>query len=222
MRRKSVPRTSQANDELPASRRPLRGRIVARTWACVGQSLTIFAGCRSRDRRMSVHYSVRTREHMIRNERLTSSLEGEFVVFLIGLRINSPVKVHKWWPVARAMPRMIQELCRQPELGFIHAEMWFSRTTIMVQYWRSMEQLLSYAKSKTALHLPAWRAFNKSVGTNGSVGIWHETYAASPGTYENVYVNMPPFGLGKAGTLCPASDGKQSAAGRLSVGNDAL
>jgi hypothetical protein len=60
------------------------------------------------------------------------------------------------------------------------------------------------------------------VGTNGSVGIWHETYAVSPGTYENVYVNMPPFGLGKAGNLHPASGGRQSAAGRLSAGKNAL
>ena len=44
------------------------------------------------------------------------------------------------------MPRMIKELYRHPELGFIHAEMWFSRTIILLQYWRSMEQLLAYAK----------------------------------------------------------------------------
>lgn len=157
---------------------------------------------------------------MIRNERLTTSLEGGFVVFLIGMRINSPLKVHKWWPVARAMPRMVKELYRQPELGFIHAEMWFSRTTILVQYWRSMDQLLAYARSKNAQHLPAWQAFNKAIGTDGSVGIWHETYAASPGSYENVYVNMPPFGLGRAGALHPASGRKQSAAGRLGAGKD--
>jgi hypothetical protein len=78
--------------------------------------------------------------------------------------------------------------------------------------------LLAYAKSKTAEHLPAWRAFNRSVGTDGSVGIWHETYLVSPGTYENVYVNMPPFGLGKAGTLQPATGGKQSALDRLRGG----
>lgn len=106
---------------------------------------------------------------MIRHQRVTSSLEGDFVVFLIGLRINEPLKVHKWWPVVRAMPRMLEEPHRQPELGFIHAEMCFSRTTIMVQYWRSMQQLLAYAKNKNAEHLPAWQAFNKAVGTNGSV-----------------------------------------------------
>ena len=106
---------------------------------------------------------------------------------------------------------------RQPDLGFIHAEMWFSRTFIIVQYWRSMEQLLDYATNRTAQHLPAWQEFNKTVGTDGAVGIWHETYAASAGSYENVYVNMPAFGLGKAGTLQAAVAGKQSAAGRLRV-----
>lgn len=159
---------------------------------------------------------------MIRTERLTANLEGEFVVFLIGMRINQPLKVHKWVPVVRAMPRMIEELYRQPELGFIHAEMWFSRTTIMVQYWRSIDRLLAYARNKSAAHLPAWQAFNKSVGTDGSVGIWHETYSASPGTYENIYANMPPFGLGKAGTLQSAAGARKSAAGRLGVVEDAL
>jgi hypothetical protein len=53
------------------------------------------------------------------------------------------------------------------------------------------------------------------VGTDGTVGIWHETYLARPGSYENVYVNMPAFGLGKAGTLVEAKAGLQTAAGRL-------
>lgn len=157
---------------------------------------------------------------MLHTERLTACMEGEFVVFLIGMRINQPLKVHKWLPVVRAMPRMLTELHQQPELGFVHAEMWFSRTTIMVQYWRSMDQLLAYAKSKTAAHLPAWQAFNQAIGTDGSVGIWHETYAASPGSYESVYVNMPAFGLGKAGSLQPAAGGRQSASGRLRAARD--
>lgn len=153
----------------------------------------------------------------IRPERLTATLEGDFVVFLIGMRINHPWKLHQWLPVAQAMPRMLRELYQQPELGFLHAETWFARTIIVVQYWRSMEQLLAYAKNRDAAHLPAWKAFNQRVGTNGAVGIWHETYAASAGSYENVYVNMPAFGLGQAGVLQPASGGRQSAAGRMRV-----
>lgn len=152
---------------------------------------------------------------MIHRERMTAKLDGEFVIFLIGMRINAPLKVHKWLPVATAMPKMIKELQAQPDLGFMHAEMWFARTTIMVQYWRSLDQLLAYAKNRQATHLPAWHAFNKAVGTDGTVGIWHETYIAGPGCYENIYVNMPPFGLGGIAPLSAASGGKQAAADRI-------
>lgn len=112
--------------------------------------------------------------------RMTAELDREIVVFLIGMRINSLWKVHQWWPVARAMPRMIRELSAQPELGFLHAEQWFGRTTIMVQYWQSFDHLETYAKNRDHVHLPAWAAFNRHVGNNGDVGIWHETYRLSP------------------------------------------
>lgn len=152
---------------------------------------------------------------MIRRERLTAQVDGDFVVFLIGMRINNFAKPHKWLPVVRAMPRMIKELHRRPESGFLAAETWFARTIIVVQYWRSLEQLLAYAKDRNSEHLPAWRDFNKAVGVDGTVGIWHETYLVPSGNYENVYVNMPRFGLGRAGELNAASGGKQSAAGRM-------
>ena len=154
---------------------------------------------------------------MIRNERLAASFDGPFVVFMIGMRINNVLKIHKWLPVATAMPRMLRELYSHPELGFVHAEAWFGRTTIMVQYWRSMEHLLAYARNKDAEHLPAWRDFNRAVGTDGSVGIWHETYLASLGTYENIYVNMPLFGLGKAGSVYGATGHRELAAARLAA-----
>ena len=90
-----------------------------------------------------------------------------------------------------------------------------------MQIWRSMDPLMAYATSKTSEHLPAWQAFNRSVGTDGSVGIWHETYSVSTWRYESVDVNMPAFGLGRAGALHPASGGRQSAAGRLGAGKAA-
>lgn len=152
---------------------------------------------------------------MVHKSRFTARMDGEFAVFLIGMRINNPLLVHKWLPVAMAMPRMLKELYTHPELGLLSHEMWFSRTVILVQYWRSLDALLAYAKAKNAQHLPAWQAFNQSIGTDGSVGIWHETYKAGPGSYENVYANMPAFGLGKAGKLVEAKSGLQSASGRL-------
>jgi len=148
-------------------------------------------------------------------QRMTGRIDGEFVVFLIGMRINRWWKVLRWLRVALAMPRMIRELIQHPELGFLGAEQWFGRTTIMVSYWRSMDQLMQYARSRTAQHLPAWRAFNRLIGTNGDVGIWHETYRVRPGDYESVYVNMPSFGVGKVGALVEASGRREHAAGRL-------
>jgi hypothetical protein len=154
---------------------------------------------------------------MIHKDRMTATLDGDFVVFLIGMRVNQPWKIHKWAPVATAMPRMLRELYAHPDLGLLHHEMWFARTFLMVQYWRSMDQLMAYAKNKDSEHLPAWRDFHRRIGFDGSVGIWHETYAVGPGRFETVYANMPPFGLAKAGTLIPARGVREGAAGRLAA-----
>jgi Monooxygenase af470-like len=35
--------------------------------------------------------------------RMTAEVDGDFVVFMIGMRINKPWKLHKWIPVMRAM-----------------------------------------------------------------------------------------------------------------------
>ena len=52
-------------------------------------------------------------------ERVTAEIEGDFVVFLIGMRVNRIWKLHKWLPVFFAMPRMLIELRKNPESGFI-------------------------------------------------------------------------------------------------------
>src|SRR6476469_1932241 len=105
-------------------------------------------------------------------KRMCGEIEGEFVVFLIGARINKPWKVWKWWPVATAMPRMLAELQARPELGLLHARQSFGLGSAMViQYWRSFEHLEAYAKQRDLAHLPAWQAFNKAVASDGDVGI---------------------------------------------------
>ena len=50
-----------------------------------------------------------------------------------------------------------------------------------------------------------------------AVGIWHETYLVREGEYETVYDNTPPIGLGKAGTIYPATERRRTAAGRLGL-----
>jgi hypothetical protein len=44
----------------------------------------------------------------------------------------------------------------------------------------------------------AWKKFNQAIGADGSVGVWHETYAVDPDQFESVYANMPRFGLARA------------------------
>ena len=151
----------------------------------------------------------------IRAERVTAEIGDEVVVFLIGMRINKLWKVHKWLPVARAMGRMLKELQVEPDAGLIGVESFGLANGVLVQYWRSFEQLESYAVDKAREHAPAWAAFNKAVASNGDVGIWHETYRVRPGDYECVYNNMPPFGLAKATRTVPATGRKESAPGRL-------
>jgi hypothetical protein len=132
--------------------------------------------------------------------RYTARMEGPFVVFLIGMRVNQLWALHKWVPVARAMPPMLRELYANKESGFISAEFYVTwRGVATVQYWRSFDQLHAYAHARDAKHLPAWAAFNRSVGSDGSVGIWHETYQVAAGRYECVYANMPRWGLAVAG-----------------------
>jgi hypothetical protein len=145
--------------------------------------------------------------------RMTVEVEGDFVVFLIGMRINKPWKVHQWLPVFLAMPRMLKELQGQPDSGFLGYT--FS-LGVIVQYWRSFERLETYARNRDGEHWPAWVAFNTKIGNSrGDVGIWHETYRVRAGEYEAVYSGMPPIGLGKVGTLVPASGRRESARGRL-------
>ena len=149
-------------------------------------------------------------------ERVCAEVEGDIVVFLIGMRINKLWKLWKWLPIAAAMPRMLKELAAHPELGLLSARGYLgTRDLISVQYWRSAEHLQAYAHASNKQHLPAWQAFNRAVGTGGDVGIWHETYVVPAGHSESVYANMPRYGLGLAGAVFPAKGQRASASKRL-------
>ena len=149
-------------------------------------------------------------------ERVCAEVEGDVVVFLIGMRINKLWKVWKWLPVVVAMPRMLKELAAQPETGMLAARGSYGlRNLSVLQYWKSAEHLQAYARNSDKTHLPAWQAFNRNVGTGGDVGIWHETYVVPQGHSESVYVNMPRHGLGLAGAVFPAKGQRATAAKRL-------
>ena len=70
-------------------------------------------------------------------------------------------------PLIRAMGGMIRELSVRPELGFLGGKAWFGRTIVLIQYWRSFEDLEAYARAKDLSHVPAWAAFNRKIGNDG-------------------------------------------------------
>ncbi len=47
------------------------------------------------------------------------------------MRVNRIWAFHKWFPVAIAMPRMLAELRRKPELGMLGGEMWGEAWTLL-------------------------------------------------------------------------------------------
>lgn len=132
--------------------------------------------------------------------RWTARLDPEdtegIVLFLIGMRVN------KWWRLDQylwiflSMGKMLAYLGQHEESGLLGARNWFGRTTMQVGYWRSMEHLVTFATDRDAPHMPAWLRFYKRASASGAVGIWHETYVVKPGGFENIYANMPRFGMG--------------------------
>jgi hypothetical protein len=136
-------------------------------------------------------------------------------VFLIGMRANRWWKVAKVSQAARAMPRMLQHLARDPDAGMLGFEQGFGRTSILVSYWESPEHLRKFAADRDAPHLEPWRRFMKEVSGTGDIGIWHETYQVPAAGIETVYSGMPAFGLAKATAMVPIGPGTNTAKQRM-------
>ncbi len=120
-----------------------------------------------------------------------------------------------------AMGPMLRSLYQHPEHGFLGVEMYYNlRGIVLIQYWRSFEDLEKFARDKSEPHLSAWKRFNKAIGSDGSVGIWHETYLVNAGKYEALYGNMPVFGLAAATKHVPAVGRRETARRRLGGENE--
>ena len=137
----------------------------------------------------------------INKQRMVPVIEEPFVVFLVGMRINKFWKVHKWLPLYLKMSKIAKELSNMPDIGFMGHESWMGNPRLIIQYWRSYDELQAYARSKDATHFPTWVSFNETIGRSADIGIWHEVYVIEPGHCEAVYTHMPAFGLGKATRL---------------------
>lgn len=150
--------------------------------------------------------------------RRTADVDEPMAVFLIGMRVNRLLHARSWWWVSQSMPRMLRALAEDPELGLLHVENFTrGRTSLAVQYWRSVEHLMAFANDRDNPHLAAWRRFNQQLRDNDDVGIWHETYVVTPGAWEGMYVNMPPFGMGAALGDVPVGGSRTRAAQHMAA-----
>lgn len=131
--------------------------------------------------------------------RWTAEIDGDFVVFIIGAKPNSPrfVRFLKDLGGRKGMQSMLDYLMAHPEKGLLGYQQ--HGLTVTVQYWRSFEHLEAFAKNTDDPHLEVWRNYWKRVGKSTRTGIWHETFLVKGGQYEAIYGNMPQFGLAKAG-----------------------
>ncbi|QIG42202.1 DUF4188 domain-containing protein [Nocardioides anomalus] len=141
-------------------------------------------------------------------------IEGDFVVFLIGARLDprNPIRSLRDLGGRRGMPAMLRYLTEHPEKGPLGYESY--GLTMSVQYWRSFEHLERFARDESDPHLQVWRDYWKRVGNDPRSGIWHETFLVRAGEYEAVYGNMPPHGLARASEVVPIGT-DSSARGRL-------
>jgi hypothetical protein len=152
--------------------------------------------------------------------RYTAHTEDPFVVFLIGMRINHLWAIHKWLPVLRALAPMIITLNRHPEKGYLGGySLAGIRGPVMVQFWRSFQDLERFARSPADPHLAAWQQFNRTLQGDQSVGIFHETYLVGPGQFEAIYGSMPRFGLAQAFEHKPVQRGSSTARERIQPSN---
>ena len=151
----------------------------------------------------------------IAGRRMRAEIDGDFVVFLIGARFNSKLHLYRTFldlGGRRGLMHMLEYLIADPDKGLLGFQP-LGLTTV-VQYWRSFDHLEAFARNEDDPHLAVWRDYWKRVGRDGRSGIWHETYLVRAGEYESIYGNMPPFGLGKAGTLAPLA-GSSTARSRI-------
>jgi hypothetical protein len=150
----------------------------------------------------------------IRRGRYGAEIDGDFVVFLIGARLNSPTRVLQsvvdLGGRRHGMQAMLQSLVADPEKGLLGYRMGFP---VIVQYWRSFEHLEAFARDPGDLHRPTWLAWYRR-SPQGRTGIWHETYQVRAGEYEAVYDGVPVGGLAAAGQVV-SLDGSSSARRRL-------
>jgi len=145
--------------------------------------------------------------------RHTAEIDGDFVMFIIGARVNKKRHLVKALRAIGGMGKMLKYLSEHPEKGLLGYE---GAGFTIIQYWRSFEDLERFAKNTDDPHLEVWRRYMRMANKTGEAGIWHETYLVQSGQYEAIYNNVPERGLAAASRLVPVAESSR-AGGRVAA-----
>jgi hypothetical protein len=132
----------------------------------------------------------------IRTGRWMARRDEPFAVFLFGMRLNRLRGLPRFLWGLRVLRRVLRDLDAHPERGYLAGRVYRTgRTLVAVQYWESFDALDAWARDHRLPHRKPWQRYLREALGDPAMGLWHETYLASPGSWEGVYVNMPPWGL---------------------------
>ena len=134
--------------------------------------------------------------HTVRTGRWMARRDEPFAIFVFGMRLNRLRGLPRFLWGLRVLRRVLRDLNAHPEHGYLTGRVYRAgRTLIAVQYWESFDALDAWARDHRLPHRKPWQQYLREALDDGAMGLWHETYLASPGSWEGVYLNMPPWGL---------------------------
>ncbi len=141
---------------------------------------------------------------------------GSFCLIRIGLIVHRWRAVPFAWKMGRAIERAVREGPERPG-GLLSSERILLSWSHFgyLQYWRSVEDLLAWAH--VSPHTDWWRQALERQRTRQDFAIYHETFVASPGGFEAIYLNLGESrpGASSFGDLKPPKGTLASARGRL-------
>jgi Monooxygenase af470-like len=154
--------------------------------------------------------------HTVRTGRWMARRDEPFAIFVFGMRLNRLRGLPRFLWGLRVLRRVLGDLNAHPEHGYLAGRVYRAgRTLIAVQYWESFDALDAWARDHRLPHRKPWQQYLREALDEEAMGLWHETYLASPGSWEGVYLNMPPWGLAAGVKAVEMQATKGSASERL-------
>jgi hypothetical protein len=140
----------------------------------------------------------------VRQGRWTTKIEGDFVVFLIGARLQATHPLRSMRDLGgftRSMPQMLKYLMEHPEKGLLGYQT--SGISLMnVQYWRSFEHLERFAADDGDPHLATWRATGSGWGSPTARASGTRPTWSAPGSTRRSTATCPRTASARPETWC--------------------